>query len=100
MPMKSPLAWWKERRQARKQIEQEMRDDAVAYARLLADIQDLCVWCVDFPEVEASACWLLHRDQQRRWKPGDGHLPSGPYWGPVGTFHDQLVVRRSRERRR
>jgi hypothetical protein len=95
MLMKSLLEWWRERQQVR----QEMHDDAVAYQRMLADIQDLCVWCVDFPEVEASASWLLLRDQQRRWKPGEP-LPAGPYWGPIGTFHDQLVVRRSQRRHR
>lgn len=94
--MKSLLAFWREWREEQREI----RQDAEAYSRMLADIQDLCVWCADFPEVEASAYWLLLRDQQRRWNPGDEPLPSGPYWGPIGTFRDQLVVRRSRERRR
>lgn len=94
--MKSLLAWWREWRQ----IQQERQEDAEAYSRLLGDIQDLCVWCADFPETEAAAYWLLHRDHQRRWKPGDAPISGAPYWGPIGTFRDQLVVRRTRQRQR
>lgn len=94
--MKSPWAWFAERRQ----IQREMQEDAVSYYRLLADIQDLSVWCHDFPDLQAGTQWLTRNDALRRWQDGDPPVAPGRYWGPVETFHEQLVVRRNQQRRR
>ncbi len=94
--MKLLWDWWDERRQIRR----EMREDAIAYHRLVADIQDLAVWCDDFPDLQAATQWLVRNDALRRWQTGDPPVPPGRYWGPVETFHEQLVVRRNQQRRR
>ena len=79
-----------EHRETRREIE----EDAIAYSLLMTDIQELAAWCVDIPEVEATAVWLLRNDLLRRWKPGDEPVPPGQYWGPVESFREQMIIRR------
>jgi hypothetical protein len=93
---KSPIAWWKEQRRVR----QELENEAIFYYALLEDISDLAEVCADVPEVEATALWLLRNDLIRRWRPGDDAVPPGDYWGPVETFREQVIVRQKQRRRR
>lgn len=78
--MSNYFAKWRETLKAQ-------RAEALAYHRLLGQIQELHRWCGEFPEIEAATEWLLSNDAAYHGRPNT----LGNQWrAGISDFREQL----------